>query len=64
MYSLDSQSLTSQLKSSYVLGLGELGEFDSFNTIQFLIFIIFSFFIPLLLLNLLIAIMSDGYEKI
>jgi len=31
---------------------------------QFLIFVVFSFFIPLLLMNMLIAIMSSAYERI
>ena len=51
-------------RASYVLSLGELGDFETISATQFAIFIIFSFFVPLLLMNMLIAIMSDSYERV
>ena len=35
-----------------------------FPVVQFLIFIVFSFFIPLVLMNMLIALMSDSYTRV
>lgn len=56
--------LGNELRLSYVLAFGELGEYSTYSWIQFVIFFIFSFFIPLMLLNMLIAIMSDVYERV
>jgi hypothetical protein len=52
------------LKDSYALTLGDLGEFDEHSTTQFIVFIIFSFFVTILLMNMVIAIMSDSYERV
>jgi len=52
------------LVGSYVLALGELGDFDKFKYLRFAFFMIFSLFIPLILMNMLIAIMSDCYERV
>jgi F0F1-type ATP synthase membrane subunit b/b' len=52
------------VKDSYVLAFGELGEFREFTTVKFTVFVLFTFFIPLLLMNMLIAIMSDAYERV
>ncbi len=52
------------LIQGYVLTLQEYGNFESFSPAHFFIFVIFSFFVPILLLNMLIAIMSDSYERV
>ena len=53
-----------QLKNAYVLSFGELGAFDEFSSLRFIVFIIFSFLIPLVLMNMLIALMSDSYSRV
>lgn len=53
-----------ELRGGYVLALGELGSFDEYNFIQFFMFCMFTFFIPLTLMNMLIAIMSDTYARV
>lgn len=58
------KELTTDLKNSYVLGLGELGEFGDFGYLQFFIFIMFSFLVPLVLMNMLIALMADSYTRV
>lgn len=52
------------LRSSYVLSFGELGDFAEAAVVKFFVFALFSFIIPLVLMNLLIAIMSDSYARI
>ena len=61
---LNTDDLNDSFRNSYVLALGELGEFGDFTWLQFVIFIMFSFFVPLVLMNMLIAIMSDAYERV
>jgi len=51
-------------RQGYVLAFGDLGEFANYSLIQFFMFIIFTFFIPLTLMNMLIAIMSDTYGRV
>ena len=51
-------------RQSYVIAYGELGEFSDFTLVKFFIFVAFSFFIPLTLMNMLIAIMSDSYARV
>lgn len=53
-----------QVRNSYVLALGELGEYEEFSFMKFLVFVLFSFFIPLVLLNMLIALMADSYTRV
>ena len=48
----------------YVLSFGELGDYEDLSSLEFSLFVIFSLFIPLVLMNLLIAIMSDSYARI
>ncbi len=55
---------TSTARGSFLLAFGELGDFESIGLVQFLIFALFLFFIPLVLMNMLIAIMSDAYERV
>jgi len=59
-----SSDASATLKGSYVMAFGELGDYANMNFVQFFIFALFSFFIPLLLMNMLIAIMSDAYERV
>ena len=51
------------LQESYVLSLGELPSYDT-ASLKFGIFFIYSLLIPIILMNLLIAILSDAYERI
>lgn len=60
----ETEGLDQTMRNSYVLALGELGEFGAASGLQFIIFVVFSFFIPLILMNMLIAIMSDAYERV
>lgn len=50
--------------TSYTLSLGELGDFDQLSTVQFVAFSIFTIMITIVLLNLVIAIMSDKYGEV
>jgi hypothetical protein len=52
------------LRSSYGLLFGDFGSYDEFSTVNFCVFVFFSFIIPLVLMNLLIAIMSDSYARV
>jgi hypothetical protein len=47
-----------------VIAFGDLGDFASFSALQFFMFMLFTFFIPLTLMNMLIAIMSDTYSRV
>ena len=53
-----------EFRQGYVLAFGDLGSFADYSLIQSLIFIGFNFFIPLTLMNMLIAIMSDTYGRV
>ena len=53
----------SVLKTSYTLTLGEL-EFEDLSTMSFMIFVVYTSLITLILMNLLIAILSDAYELV
>jgi uncharacterized membrane protein len=65
MWSLDQLDVSDEVvRNSYVLAFGELGDFQDFSSVKFFIFVLFTFFIPLLLMNMLIAIMSDAYERV
>ena len=65
MYTVDTQDgmYLTVLKTSYTLTLGEL-DFEDLNTTKFLIFMLFTTLITLILMNLLIAILSDAYELV
>ena len=60
----DNSNFIHLLRSSYVLSFGELGSFEDAAVVKFFVFALFSFIIPLVLMNLLIAIMSDAYANI
>ena len=49
---------------AYVLTLGELDEFNDLSMTAFWIFLVFTILITVVLMNLVIAILSDGYEEI
>ena len=51
------------IKTTYTLTLGEL-DFEDLNTSRFLIFVVYTTLITLVLMNLLIAILSDAYELV
>ena len=52
-----------KLKSTYVLAFGDFNT-DDFTVVEWLVFVGASLFIPLVLFNLLIAIMGDTYSRI
>src|ERR1700761_1861799 len=52
------------LGMTYTFAFGEMGSYDSYGAMQFFVFAIFAFFIPLTLMNMLIAIMSDVYQRV
>jgi len=54
----------SEFRQGYVLAFGDLGGFTDYNFVQFFMFCMFTFFIPLTLMNMLIAIMSDTYARV
>ena len=58
------KDVDTELRLSYGLALGELGDIEEFSLIKFLFFVLFSFFIPLVLLNMLIALMADSYTRV
>ena len=64
-YSEDSEEgvYSGLAKESYVLSLGELPEYES-TSLKFGIFFVYSLLIPIILMNLLIAILSDAYERV
>ena len=53
----------SVLKTTYTLTLGEL-EFEDLSAMNFMIFAVYTSLITLILMNLLIAILSDAYELV
>ena len=57
------ESNLNAFKTTYTLTLGEL-EFEDLNTMNFIIFGVYTSLITLILMNLLIAILSDAYELV
>ena len=53
-----------QIRASYVLAFGDFQEVKTENPLQMILFSLFTFFTSLVLMNLLIAIMSDSYERV
>lgn len=51
-------------RQGYVLAFGDLGDFTNYDITKFFIFSMFTFLIPLTLMNMLIAIMSDTYARV
>ena len=51
------------LKTTYTLTLGEL-DFEDLDISRFIIFMVYTTLITLVLMNLLIAILSDAYELV
>ena len=62
MFTTDESYLT-VFKTTYTLTLGEL-DFEELNTTRFFIFVVYTTLITLVLMNLLIAILSDAYELV
>ena len=60
----DQRDIDQAIRQSYVLSLGDLGSFSTIDVLGFFIFVLFSFFIPLVLMNMLIAIMGDSYSRV
>ena len=50
-------------KTTYTLTLGDL-DYEDLNTTKFMIFVVYTILITLVLMNLLIAILSDAYELV
>eukprot|EP00357_Protocruzia_adherens_P031747 CAMPEP_0115008104 /NCGR_PEP_ID=MMETSP0216-20121206/21674_1 /TAXON_ID=223996 /ORGANISM="Protocruzia adherens, Strain Boccale" /LENGTH=1245 /DNA_ID=CAMNT_0002375369 /DNA_START=220 /DNA_END=3957 /DNA_ORIENTATION=- len=59
----EDQTVTAELGDMYNLSLGDFNV-DEFGTYEYLFFILGSFMMMILLLNMLIAIMSDTYARI
>ena len=57
------ESYLTVIKTTYTLTLGEL-DFEDLNTTKFMIFVVYTTLITLVLMNLLIAILSDAYELV
>lgn len=51
------------MKSTYTLAFGDFST-DDYSVFEWLAFVIASLFIPLVLFNLLIAIMGDTYDRV
>lgn len=64
MVPYEERDLNMDLRNSYVLSLGELGGFDEIPLLNFFIFMVFSFLIPLVLMNMIIALMGDSYTRV
>ena len=47
-----------------MLALGELDEFNDLNWTAFFTFMVFTILITVVLMNLVIAILSDSYEEV
>lgn len=60
----DGDMFVGMSKDAYALSLGETPDYGDLLNLHFFVFLVFSFLIPLVLMNLLIAIMSDSYEKV
>ena len=52
------------MRDSWAFSFGELGDIENFGLIRYLVFAAFTFIIPLTLMNLLIAIMGDAYNRV
>lgn len=55
---------TASFRSGYVLAFGDLGDFADYSYTKFFMFFMFTFLIPLTLMNMLVAIMSDTYGRV
>ena len=64
MIPFEERNLDSNIRSSYVITLGELGDFNEIPWVNFFIFVLFSFLIPLVLMNMIIALMGDSYTRV
>ena len=51
-------------RQSYTLAFGDFGDFGEFSKTKFIIFVFSTFIVPLVMMNLLIAIISDSYARI
>jgi hypothetical protein len=60
----DAKTFDELSRQAYVLAFGDFGGFDTFTFVKFMVFVIFSFVVPLVMMNLLIAIISDSYAVI
>ena len=54
------------LKNTYVMGFGDFGALgvDNLNALQWVYFLLFTILIPLVFFNLLIAIISDTFDRV
>ena len=64
MIPYEDRDLDSNIRNSYVISLGELGDFESIPPVSFMVFALFSFLIPLVLMNMIIALMGDSYARV
>ena len=52
------------IKAGYTLSLGDTPDLDDYPLYNFFIFMIFSFLIPMVLMNMMIALMGDSYTRV
>ena len=64
LISIDPEGPYELMTRAYGLAFGDLGDYSTFSYVKFSIFAGFSFLIPLVMMNLLIAIMSDSYARV
>jgi len=60
----DEAGAIGDFRQGYVLAFGDLGAFADYGWLKFFMFSMFTFLIPLTLMNMLIAIMSDTYGRV
>ena len=61
---MDNKSIDQDISETLGFVFGNLADVSEYDWIQVLIFSLFCFLIPLLLMNMMIAILSDSYERI
>jgi len=59
-----SENYPQRLFAAYLLLLAEIGDYGQLEVVEVLFFVVITFFITVILLNILIALMTDAYEKI
>lgn len=56
--------LSDSMGDMFLLMLGEINGKDSFNYLEWFFFVLFCIFIPIVMLNLLIAIIGDTFDRV
>jgi hypothetical protein len=61
---VDTSTIDALMRQAYVLAYGDFGSFDEFSITKFMVFVVSTFIVPLVMMNLLIALISDSYATI